>query len=295
MKDRGIEQYISVLYQRTLADGGFASQPGASYRPDATAWAITALAGTNAQTNLIDAARTRLAADIRGDGRVSISPEHPESFWPTPLAILAWHGSSKHRGPLQVAARFLLSERGASPLTGKTAFPPPPSDGWPWIAGTHTWVEPTALALLALRIAGYGGHQRCREGEEMLMERQLPHGGWNIGSTVVYGQELRPQPDATGLALAALAGRVPHAEVKGSIEYLRGRLVELRTPLSLAWGLLGLGAWGEQPEAARRWVNESLALQKKYGSYDTTLLALLVLAYVDTGWAAGLDGAGGLG
>ena len=36
--------------------------------------------------------------------------------------------------------------------------------GWPWVDGTHSWVEPTALALLVMGREGLSGHSRAREG-----------------------------------------------------------------------------------------------------------------------------------
>ena len=78
--------------------------------------------------------------------------------------------------------------------------------GWPWVVGTHSWVEPTAINVLALRSAGQAGHPRCREAVKLLLDRQLPEGGWNYGNTTVLGHVLRPQVQPTGLALAALAG-----------------------------------------------------------------------------------------
>ena len=41
----------------------------------------------------------------------------------------------------------------------------------------------------------------------MIIDRALPHGGWNYGNKVVFGHELRPQPGPTGMALLALATR----------------------------------------------------------------------------------------
>ena len=38
----------------------------------------------------IQPAIARLMADQRSDGRIGISSDHPDAFWPTPLAILAW-------------------------------------------------------------------------------------------------------------------------------------------------------------------------------------------------------------
>ncbi len=82
----------------------------------------------------------------------------------------------------------------------------------------------------------------------MVMNRQLPYGGWNYGNTVVYGQELSPFIDMTGIALSALAGHVAKEDVNRSILFLQSRITGCRTPLSLGWALFGLGAWGKFPE-----------------------------------------------
>lgn len=272
-----------ALRSRALGGGGFPMFPGGAYRPDATAWAVLALAVMKSggrDQDVIESGRSRLAASQLEDGRVSISPSDPDSFWPTPLAILAWHGSTTHTEPRARAIDFLLKTSGKhwvkeddSPLAHDTSI-----EGWSWIEDTHSWVEPTSLSLLALRISGLGEHVRVREGVRLLLDRQLPAGGWNYGNSFVYGKELYPQPDCTGLALSALAGYVPRSEVGKSLKYLQGRVTQVRTPLSLGWGILGLGAWGQKPKQATAWVRECMIRQKKQGAYDTTLLSLLLLS-----------------
>ena len=155
--------------------------------------------------------------------------------------------------------------------------------GWPWVANTHSWVEPTALSLIALQIAGYDKHKHTRDATRMLMDRQLNQGGWNYGNTIVFGQELRPMPENTGMALNALAGRVTEESIKVSLEYLEFQTQSLRTPLSLGWCLMGLGAWGKRPDNAKKRVLESLELQKIYGNYTTPLLSLLIVSYFSRG------------
>ena len=81
--------------------------------------------------------------------------------------------------------------------------------GWPWTSGTHSWVEPTALAVLALRREGLGTHVRVQEGIRLLRDRAIVTGGWNCGNKSTYGRALRPYPATTGLALLALAQTGP--------------------------------------------------------------------------------------
>jgi hypothetical protein len=76
------------------------------------------------------------------------------------------------------------------------------------VAGTHSWIEPTALGVIALKAAGHERHERVQEAIRMILDRQLPHGGWNYGNTFVFGRELRPMPESSGAALAGLAGQV---------------------------------------------------------------------------------------
>jgi hypothetical protein len=53
--------------------------------------------------------------------------------------------------------------------------------------------------------------------------------------------------------------------------------------LALAWIIFGLAAWSHKPASANDSILESLSLQEKYGSYDTTLLSQLVVAYFTQG------------
>jgi hypothetical protein len=287
-----ISPYLEELRERELNEGGFGNQVGKEYRPDTTAWAILAFDASGIGADIVERARKRLADNQKSDGRVCMSVEHPEAFWPTPLAVLAWQGSQRYQEPQSRAVRFLIAANGRhfvrppdSPIAHDTAL-----RGWPWTAETHSMVEPTALTLLALRITGHEDHERAREAVRMLMDRQLPKGGWNYGNTVLYGKELYPQPESTGLALCALSGLAPQSDVQRSIDYLRSRILQIRTPLSLGWGLLGLGSWRTRPDDARSWVQESLERQKRSGPYETTLLSLLIIAFQARGGLSSLIG-----
>jgi len=285
-----LDQSCREVIARGLPQGGFAARAGGAARVDATAWAVLALEAAGAGGPLLGPARRYLAAQQLADGRVPIHPDHPEAFWPTPLAMLAWIGQADWAEPLDRAGRFLLA------ITGKHWERKPGNylghdtaiRGWPWIEATHSWIEPTALGILALRSAGLGGHPRVAEAARMILNRQLPGGGWNYGNTLVFGSQLPPMPEATGFALAALAGLASRTQVQASLDYLAGQVSRQRTPQTLGWGLLALGAWGSRPAEARAWIEETLGRQAAFGSYDTMSLGLLVLAAESP---AGLAGA----
>jgi hypothetical protein len=278
-----INSYIESIENRQTA-GGFSEQPGGFYRPDSTAWAVLVLAHERRNPKLIQSGRDSLTASQLSSGCV-FYPQANNVSWPTSLAVLAWHGSHGHQDAQKRALNFLLETSGThwkkepnSPIAHDTGL-----KGWGWTAGTHSFVEPTSLAILALDIAGYHEHPRFKEGISLLINRQLPHGGWNYGNTQVYGKELFPFIDTTGVALAALSGHVDKAEVEHSLLYLRMQAQGCNTPLSLAWALFGLGAWGEFPSEGHAWLEQAFNQQKKFGVYRTTLMSPLVLAYLCAG------------
>jgi hypothetical protein len=263
-----------------LPSGGFSEHPNCAYRPDSTAWAVMALSKSGKTAPFLRSARAALASSQGIDGSVPF-PGVSTAFWPTQLAILAWNSDTEFDRAKNRALQFLLKTTGTHPrfnpksVIGHNAA----IKGWPWIEETHSFVEPTAVARLALETGGFGRHERFVDAVKMVMNRQLPHGGWNYGNTFVYGKELRPFVDTTGIALTAVAGHVGKEQVGLSLQYLRDAAPAVRTPLSLAWALSGLGAWGEFPVGGLGWIEETLEKQDKYGPYGTSLLSLLTLAY----------------
>jgi hypothetical protein len=280
-----IKAAVHTIRDRSLRKGGFALYTKESFRPDASAWAVIALEAYNNNRDLTIPACRRLAKMQLSEGRISIIEDHPESYWPTSLALLAWKKVPGFEREAELAAQFLLNTTGKHWLKKKDAvFDHDTSiKGWPWVENTHSWIEPTSLAVLALKACGYAQHERVSEAVRMILDRQLPSGGWNYGNTFVFGKELPPIPECTGHALCALAGFTEPDSVRRSIDYLKREATRIRTPLALSWSLFGLTAWSKGPLQARDRILESLALQRKYGAYDTTLLSQLVVAYVSSG------------
>ena len=229
---------------------------------------------------LLEPARRYLRSLQAEDGRIPVHPDHPESYWPTAPSILAWLGDPGSKPCLERAVEFLLTHTGVhwerrpeDFLEHDTAL-----KGWPWVNGSHSWVEPTALAVLALRLTGHRQHPRVEEAVRMILDRQLPGGGWNYGNTLVFGQKLLPMPETTGLALVAVQGLVEETEIEASLGYLKTHIPSSRTPQALSWGLIGLSAWDQTLQASDALILRALARQKEIGLYDTEGLSLLLLA-----------------
>jgi hypothetical protein len=274
----------ALLMRRALPGGGFAGKAGGQFLVDPTAWGILALAACGGSPELLEQSRHLLMREQLPDGRLCVSRAHPASYWPTSLAILAWQDSKPCHEAQERAVRFLLETTGYH--FPRTSDVPSAHDtllkGWPWVGDTHSWVEPTAMAVMALRATGHGQHDRVKEAVRMLLDRQLPHGGWNYGNTAVFGKELHSMPESTGAALAGSVGLTEREAVRASLAYLQNEVTRLRTPISLGWSLLGLAAWQMSPPNAAALVERCLANQERYGEYETSALCLLVLGALAT-------------
>ena len=274
------EMLVETIQQRSLPDGGYASVENGGYRVDATAWAVIALAAGGATGDVLESSCHRLATSQLKDGRVPIVLEHPDSIWPTPLSVLAWRACGGYREECSCATRFLLTHNGkhfksdpSSPFGHDTSLV-----GWPWLLDAHSWVGPTALSVMALDAEGYGDHERVQAAAQMLIDRQIPEGGWNYGNTTVFGRTTKPLPDTTGMALCALSGHVQPFRVAASIAYLERETRRIQTPLSLGWALIALASWESFPAESETWIEQTLERQHPLGRYDTESLSVLLLA-----------------
>jgi hypothetical protein len=264
-------------YRRNLA---------ASVEPTVLA-CLGLLASGDGETSTSDLATSHeaalwLVAIQRSDGSLPVSEGRSRPGWATPYAIMLWSALPGYEEPARRASAWLLGSEGATLSIAENADNiighDPSLVGWPWVSGTHSWLEPTALAILALCRLGLADHPRVHEGRRLMLDRTLASGGWNYGNRSVFGTELRAQPGPTGLALLALAAvGAQRAAVARASAYLRQSMSDLRAPVSLGWALIGLRAVGPLPEEYETCIEEAHA--RCAGKPDAAMgLALLLLA-----------------
>ena len=246
----------------------------------ATAWVILCLEAYKTHRDIVFAARAKLRSSQEANGSIPLSAEHPEAFWPTFPSALALSGDPEYKRAHAKAINFLISTTGrhSQNIKGDPTGHDLMIQGWPWIDQTHSWVEPTSIAVRALTESGFTHHDRTQDGIKLLLDRQLTGGGWNYGNTTVYGQQLNPMTAPTGMALWALGEHVKISQVEQSLEYLKGQLSSLKTPLSLGWALKGLFSWGIEVDDGYELAVSCLSRQQKYGAYNTSQAAILLLA-----------------
>lgn len=252
-------------------------------RVDALSWVAIALRHAQPDNKFIVAAQKGLAASQMTDGSIPVIKSQPNATWPTSLAIISWSDDLQFSSYLKQAVQYTLKHSGEhwNPENDSEGHDPS-IIGWPWISGTHSWVEPTALAIIALDITGNKDHPRVTQGIHLLMDRQLQSGGWNYGNTRVFGSRLYPAPESTAIALSALANKVPEKDITMSIQYLKDKLKILVSPISLGWTLLGLNAWNIKIENKTQLIQNCLDRQKDFGCYSVQQLSLLLLANCTT-------------
>lgn len=273
------DQTLDLLQSKPCC--GYHSNGVAAVEPTALA-AMALVAGRGVQA--AERALTWLVDVQASEGSLGVDAENPLPRWPTGWAALAWLAAvnsaedPRWTAAAQKAVAWILAFRGRSLPRSASLEHDTTLCGWPWVESTHSWVEPTAINLLALKKSGNADHSRSRGAVELLLDRMLPSGGWNYGNTKVLGNTLRPQVQPTGLALAALHGEQAAAEhVQTSIDYLQRTLSQRTTAASLCYALIGLSAHGHRPAAADRWLEAAWqrTLRQDASPYK---LALMVLA-----------------
>lgn len=272
------------LDQHRLPGGGYSLQPGGPARSDATAWAALALGTTRSPE---PASLAWLERAQLGDGAVVVweeggPPPTRHAYtpdWVTAPAVLAW-SLGQPRPPAHArAAGFLLRSQGRQiDSKGSIVAHDGMIPGWAWVSGTHSWVEPTCLALLALQTAPDCPERtrRTEQGRRLLLDRQLPEGGWNYGNTRVFQAALRPTAEATALALATLEVTGGAPDPVGLIQRLASEPLPT-APLACGWMAIALRRHLPQAKLIES-LASSLHSESTHASYPLEWLAVLALA-----------------
>lgn len=188
----------------------------------------------------------RLIALQSNDGSVAFRDGMADPEWCTALAALAWIASGEERfaEPATAGCRWIASHPGKPVPRSVDIGHDSELPAWSWVQQTSPWLEPTAFHVLALKAQrGYGNLPLLKSGVTSLYDRLLPSGGANCGNTIVFGAELRPHLQPSGIALLALAGEKRFSpKIARTHDYLNRTLLPTSATPSLCWGLLGLAA-----------------------------------------------------
>ena len=229
----------ALLATTRTVDGGWATATGRDADAESTAWVLIGAALVPSLATYRDSAATWLAAQQRTDGSWSYRRGQEIATWPTHAALLALTLAEGPRVARSHEARtkavaWIVQEHSAThttwqrvvewtrerfadrsvPTAEPTVVLDGTLDGFGWARETFAWVEPTAIAMLAMATqppthpASQALRRRLGIGARLLLDRQAPDGGWNYGNKRVLGFDLPGYPDTTGWALLGLAAAV---------------------------------------------------------------------------------------
>jgi len=267
--------------------GGFGYRPSASPSPEPTSLGCIALLSHGQKASTVEKSLNLLCKWQNDSGAVPVSRETPTATWPTAIAVLAWRerarrGSDAYDDNILKALDYMLATEGKTFTSDPRIYGHDTQlIGWPWIEETHTWLEPTSYALLSLRATGKLDHPRYQEALRAIYDRAIPSGGWNYGNARMFGNDLRSFPSTTGIVLAALAGRERDETVVRAIQYLHTVLPGVRSPFSLAWGVIGLRCWDALPSDATIWMQSAMT-QERPAPPSPLEDALMLIAVAET-------------
>jgi hypothetical protein len=277
--------WVQRIVEQLAAAPMWGYDTGGTPMSEPTAWAALALAA-HGKLEAAERACDWLYNIRSPDGSVGISMTETTPQWPTALAVMAWRAfdaaatEPKYTVASQAAINWMLTLKGKpAERSGDAVGHDTTLIGWPWVESTHSWLEPTAWAVLALKSCGMGAHPRAREGVRVMIDRLLPEGGCNYGNTYVLGQKLVAHLEPTGLILTALAGENDSSgRLQKTITFAADSIGPTTTAQSLSYVLIGLAAHGRLPSKADAWLEASATLVRQRPSTQLRLALMAVAA-----------------
>lgn len=255
-----VQSRLEFLVRSQNADGGWGYFPGKQSWLEPTAYAALALIGAAGSEAVVGRAWDRVMSWRMGDGGWRPGGAVDQSTWVTALVLLLGTALGADSKLLSGAAGWLLAVSGQESRLLSRLFSyfhllqtevNVQHRGWPWAVGNSSWIEPTALTVLALKkcgdkVAGPGARARIVDGEELILSRRGRDGGWNCGNPNVLKYDLPSYPESTAIALVGLQGRVA-PELAGAVGVAAAYYGGCKSPLAKAWLAIALRSHGQAP------------------------------------------------
>ncbi|HEX5070873.1 MAG TPA: hypothetical protein VFV78_11725 [Vicinamibacterales bacterium] len=269
------------------ADGAWGYYRGKSSRLEPTCWTLLALSTQIDQRPPPDP-DPAIAWLERCDRANGWLVEHEE--WPFNIAynaLATFTLLSRSDAAAALGRRLLatvIASKGLSAPQENAMRQNNSLQGWSWIDGTFSWVEPTCWGLLALKKARTAGivdaqaAARIDEAERLLIDRSCQPGGWNFGNASVMRQDLRPYVPTTALGLLAMQDRRDTDAVRRGLSTLDSRWPEERSASSLGLSLISLGVHGQPTDRVAQALVDHAADAITFGNHHGLAVALFALS-----------------
>jgi hypothetical protein len=274
-----------TLISSANATGGWGYYRGRASRIEPTIWALLALDGQKGIAPAsLDPHLAWLARGRDGRGQLVDDPALPVNFGfngQGAIALRTIRGGSA--ASLAVAVlEALVHAKGVAVQQSPQFRQDNSLQGWAWMDGTFSWVEPTAWCALALKTSDRGAAPdaaaRIQEAERLLIDRACVAGGWNFGNSAVLGQDLRPYVACTAIALLALQDKRTDPVVEQGWSWLRQHRLSESSGMALALTAMCARVYGEPAKDVEARLRELAASTAFLGNLHVTAMALYALS-----------------
>jgi hypothetical protein len=239
---------LLFLISRQHGDGGWGYQEQVSWT-EPTVLALLALSARQGNAESCARGFQWLRTLRRKDGGWAPHSAVEESTWVTALAVLAGQAEGVDWLLRQTGRESTGFERIRRRLLGAKLEYGEGTIGWSWYPGTSAWTVPTAITILALERqmrTNDAIRKRIEQGQQALLARICPDGGWNYGASRALGTDAGSYPETTGVALLALNG-LRGAKIDRGIAAAERHYEQCRAIQGRGWLALALLAHGRKP------------------------------------------------
>lgn len=266
------------------ASGGWPYYAGKNSRLEPTAWALLALSNRAADHTAPHAAFLQRLQ--QPSGWLQESSGLPINVGFNALVAFAWFARPRLANDAARASLLsaLVKSKGIKAPNSESGGQDNSLQGWAWIDTTFSWVEPTALGMLALKKARRSGvsstaaDARIDEAERLLLNRTCQTGGWNYGNATALSQDLRAYVPTTALGLLAMQDRRNESSVTRGLDFLETHWRDEPSAPSLGLSLICLDAFGRPAGALEAELRRHLDAARIFGNFHGDAVALCALA-----------------
>jgi hypothetical protein len=293
-RDQSIAAMRASLLAGANAGGGWPYYARHSSRLEPTCWALLALGSDESVQTEFASHRGFLIDAQRADGLLlepSMRAENRPNFGFNGLAVLLLHAHPDFVPPSVSSAVVsgLVSAKGIQIDKSEINRQDNSLQGWSWIDGSFSWVEPTAWCMIGLKKVPAPTsllRGRLDEARKLLIDRCCTAGGWNYGNSNMLGQDLRPYVPTTALGLLAMQDRRGEPCVQRSLAFLEHHALAEQSAMALSLTLICLRVFGARADV----VGDHLLAQWEktgfLGNYHLTAMALYGLTEGSSGGGA---------
>ncbi len=282
--DRLVTDLKDSLLRSVNSSGGWGYYVGRASRVEPTCWALLALLEGRPSlpdAGLLHSATAFLARAQQSSGFLVDNSRQSPNLATNGLAALLWEVRPETGSPSNVARliQAIAREKGVVLPSSRISTQDNSIQGWPWIEGTFSWVEPTAWCLMALRRGEDTPASRVRivDAEKLLFDRACRRGGWNYGNADMLGQDLRPYVPTTALALLALQGHRDRPSIDRGVEFLWKNRLKETSGMAYSLAMIALNVFGRKTTDVRQALMAHWERTGFLGNPQTIAMALLAL------------------